>query len=288
MCRVLTIACRECVERRKLVEMFVKALIKASKHDPRLATVSRGARSSHGDGWGYALAMESGSGVVVAYDRFPTAIYSPSSRDVVSNVVSWIARYERCIALMHSRASSRGEPLGTMASHPFMYRVRIGGNEVTMFFAHNGGSDKSRLMKDLRGLGLSLSRHIHSDSYMLGLAIAKRLEKLGEMDRDAVLNTIASTVSTYCRTETRVLGGVTSTLIVSDDDAFSVVTSWFSEERAFYYQPLIVELGAFVAIASPTVIDFANVPRDLVKPMPNGSAALIDFSGLRYMREWGS
>lgn len=162
-----------------------------------------------------------------------------------------------------------------------MYRLRIGNVNATMFFAHNGGSDKDALLERLRGLGIDVVKHLQSDSYLLGLALAKELEGLQSADRRIVVEKVSRIVSTYCRRGDRMLGGVTSTLIAMDGEAFAIVTSWFSDEKAFYYQPMMLELRDLIAIASPTVMDFVAVPRNLVKPMANRTVALLDFEGLK-------
>ncbi len=277
MCRILALTCTNCKLCPYEIKDLIKALVRASMRDPRLEFVSDGRRVSHDDGWGVAAAIRRGSGLGVLYERMGIPIFSKASKPLLLQVTKYLSGAEGAIALLHSRAASLGEPLGTEAAHPYSYEVVINEKRMTMFFAHNGAADKDRLCKELR-----IPKHRYSDSYALGLYIAKRLESSESLDPKNVAKLVLESLSTFCVKNGKKRGGVTVTMIVSDDDAFAVATSWFDEgnpKSTTYYQPYVASYGRIKFFASPTVIDALKRKVD-AKPLESGKAVVIGFGKL--------
>ncbi|NPA97150.1 MAG: hypothetical protein GXO32_06070 [Crenarchaeota archaeon] len=295
MCRLLALHCIECRELSNAISLTLDALVEASSFDSRLIAVTAGRRESHGDGWGYALALNRGGAPAVAHDKFILPIFSQFSREVLAQVARFLGVRGEAAAILHARAASPSEPLGSRASHPYEYRIRVGDEEeATLYFAHNGGANKDALRKELK-----LARHYHTDSYALGLYIARALESSQCLEERCLARAVAEAVGRFCVKDGKPLGGVTAALLVSDKGFALVASSWFDssdELRAQYYQPYaaLIKRGerALAVFASPTVIDRL---RELglawrAKPIDAGEVIAIDAradSGFRRLARIG-
>ena len=277
MCRILALTCSSCRLCTYEIQKVIDAFVKASRLDPRLEYVSDGRRRSHDDGWGVAVAFRKGERVGVLYERMGIPVFSRASRYVLKQLVKYLTAADEAIAVIHSRAASLGEPLGTEAAHPYRYEVEVRRERVTVFFAHNGAADKDRLCEEL-----ALPKHSYTDSYALGLHIARSLERAGILEPREVAKLVLEAVSRYCVKDGKRRGGVTTTLVVRDSTAFAIATSWFDESNpksVTYYQPYIATYGKLHFFASPTVIDALGGDVG-AKALASGRAVLITFGSL--------
>lgn len=172
MCRILI--ARLTRPNVELIDDLFGAFINASKHDPYLLKVTRGATASHSDGWGLiAVGAIDGTLSIVEY-RSPYPVFSNAVSEIIELIKSKISMFEEVYLLIHSRKASRGEPYGTDYLHPF-FRLSERG---ALWFAHNGGASK----KELAEL-LGVHYWLNVDSGLLGQYLMSKVMECYESGR---------------------------------------------------------------------------------------------------------
>jgi len=253
LCRLVALAARE--PRLTEIVSIVEALIEASRHDPRLERVSGGSRHSHDDGWGLAalaiVRRGSSKKVGYVYERSSLPIFDPLSIRTLTHLVRRSCRCEELYMVIHSRAASRGEPLGSEAAHPYREVIDSRG---AIWFAHNGSADKDALAREL-----GVSPALHTDSELLAMYIAcelrAELSRRGRLDEPSRLLTriVRSAVERFCRDR-----AVVSALLVYLDGYVGLYATTYvpsDERRLEYYRPYVISSSGLSAVVSPTVAD---------------------------------
>jgi len=253
LCRLIAVAARE--PPLSDIETLLNALIEASRHDPRLERVSGGARSSHDDGWGLAAVMvverDGVKKVGYIYERSSLPIFDPLSVKVLKHLVKKACSCTELYIVVHARAASRGEPLGTEAAHPYREDIDSRG---AIWFAHNGSANKDALAREL-----GVSPALHTDSELLAMHIACELRE--ELSRRGSLQEFTKVLSAilkraierFCPSR----AAVSALLAYLDGCIDLLVTTYAPREspRLEYYRPYVVSLPRVKAVVSPTVAD---------------------------------
>ncbi len=248
MCRLVIAALRPSEALREL-RILAMGLVEASAYDPYLEAVSRGRRASHGDGWGLAAIGIARGRPVVLNHKSILPIYHEISRSVLELFMERLGMYDELYLAIHARASSRGEPYGAEYAHPYRVDTEFG----AIWLVHNGGVDKISIARELR-----LSPWLYTDSQMLAIYIAKRLERCATKLED-----LDSCVADIYRDARRFLSTCsalhTGLLVLYQDTARLYASAYVAEwdrcdnERKLYYQLYSFTKPGIVTITSSTL-----------------------------------
>lgn len=121
---------------REDLERLVDGLRRAAERDTTAEKVPM-KDNVHPDGWGFALYSSRG----LAYYR--------SNRPIFKEDVTLPPTDGKVYAIFHARKASKGSPVKTRFSHPFLGQTE----NSFVFLAHNGSLDKERLARTLGSTG---------------------------------------------------------------------------------------------------------------------------------------
>ncbi|PCN49860.1 hypothetical protein B6U99_07505 [Candidatus Geothermarchaeota archaeon ex4572_27] len=256
MCRLLVFACRP--GKVDLLLGLADALVEASRSDPLLAEAS--GATSHGDGWGYAIAALGDEGLAVRHYVSARPIWLEADR--LRAAVEELKAYRGAVGVVHARRAGKEGPRGGEHSHPYGYRVE----GALMFFAHNGGMDKASLASRL---GLSDLSKV-TDSYLAGLMLARLME------RGLSVEEAYRELAPYTKTalDTGLILAATGRL---EAYASAHVASGLSEARLRYYEVHYAEDEGVAAAMSSTVSMVAR-GRGVVEARPAEWGSLLRLS----------
>lgn len=246
MCRMISFAAtREGISN---VTMLVEGLVESSREDPYSKPLTKD--TSHGDGWGYAIAYERGGYLYLEHYK----TLNPIFEDVhgVGKLLGTLNRSEKVWGVAHSRKASRNEPKSIIDTHPF-HGVTIDG--VEFYLAHNGTIKKDRM----KGYREVMER---CDSLILTLYLSRILleDFPEEFKKLACREYLKSALN---------LG----LLILTFKNQPYVQTFTYNifddEDRELYYRQYLVGDGSFYAVTSSTITDYYVTIFDKVE-VPKG------------------
>lgn len=108
-----------------------KSLSEVSQNDPLYSPDDKITVESHDDGWGF---VQFGNG---------TIIHQRSGKPIFKNLHPPLEGSGKLI--VHSRKADKGEPVGTINSHPY----HRSDPEYDMYFCHNGAYNKDKISERL-------------------------------------------------------------------------------------------------------------------------------------------
>ncbi len=264
MCRLVIAALRPSEALREL-RILTMGLVEASAYDPYLEAASKGKRVSHGDGWGLAAIGIARGRPVVLNHKSILPIYNEMSRSILELFMDRLGMYDELYLAIHARASSRGEPYGAEYAHPYRVDTEFG----AIWFVHNGGVDKVSIAREL-----GLSPWLYTDSQMLAIYIAKRLERCATK-----LDDLDSCVASIYRDARRFLSTCsalhTGLLVLYQDAARLYASAYVAEwdkcndEKKLYYQLYSFAKPSIVAMASSTLMLYVGKAIELA-PVSHG------------------
>ncbi len=139
---------------------LIKALARSARMDPYLKALGV-EPPTHGDGWGFAVAVLKDGAVRAHHMRYGLPIYV--DREGVAGLLKIISSpgVEWVVGVAHARRASKGEPVTWVDAHPFHALMRDG---TEVYVAHNGRVDKKALQgpprrTDTLALTLYLARN---------------------------------------------------------------------------------------------------------------------------------
>ena len=165
---------------------LVELAARAAERDPYLYKAY--GQNTHCHGYGFVLLYRvERDAWRILYERYDAYNLSLSEEEacrknieavkgVAERLKAILAASDEAFIIFHVRHASEESPRGSMNAHPFFVKSRLWSGALEIYLAHNGSIDKTGLAHELR-----LSPDDYTDSHLLALSIARRLEA-GEED----------------------------------------------------------------------------------------------------------
>lgn len=258
MCRIMGFAGGNVEEER--IRKYLKAFVKASRHDFLLAKI--GKRKSHGDGWGYFIVSVYNNSISYAYGKSVRPVYEEEK--MLLKTMDFLVSSEYVFAIYHSRLASPHEPIDIYSTQPFVKTYfTLDSKKGILAFIHNGSVDKEGIASSL---GLKEIVDVFSDSYFAAEALALSLSK--GLHVFEALNKVFS----YTKTAFSTL-----TINVFEHEISLISTNYFVKTdplRNKYYSIYVKRLDNITVYASSTI---AHIVNEKFTPMKYGSVEKVTF-----------
>lgn len=242
------------------LSMLVELAARAAEKDPYLYKAY--SQEAHCHGYGFVLLYRiEGDAWRILYERYDAYGANLSEEEAcrrnieavkgsTERLKAILATADEAFIIFHVRLASAGSPRGSMNAHPFFVKSRRWSGALEIYLAHNGSIDKSSLAHELH-----LSPDDYTDSHLLALSIARRLET-GEEDIVRIL------VENYKYTIT----AYNIAILVLEDKSGSVFPSMYlvsgysedlDEAKKEYYKHYVFTQSTAAGIVSSTIRDLA-------------------------------
>ncbi len=300
MCRITAFYLRN--PAHEVLAKIFEAHRDASIDDPKLAAIS--SRRSHLDGWGYAIASRRKGALSISFSKYGWGIDTECSSRVLEILVERLSKVDEVVGVLHSRAASPGQPLGDVAAHPYHVTVVIGGEQrrvledawsswlglkhleeamvlltriesyirgeaqvVHLFVAHNGSVDREALAKALRIKSVAM----YTDSHLLALYLAKKLEEENRFDAKLLASILGEVFDSYTPSGTALNVAMLAYRPPSDVELLLCTRlKNVSDAKREYYRMVVARLGEGIVVASSTVGDLLEKKGVRVEDLEEG------------------
>lgn len=176
MCRFAVFATRN----YGLVLSVLASLVEASRFD-FIADREWGFKS-HGDGWGYSVAVFKGRWFSSTYKT-----RSPIWYDDMGFLRSLVEGADLVLGLVHTRKASSGMPVDTFSAHPYTVQVEDGS---LLHVAQNGGIDRDRAVEEFLGNEVKFDVSRVTDTFVYALLIAREYDGTSGSPPKRLLNAL--------------------------------------------------------------------------------------------------
>ena len=266
MCRLISFATT--ADGLPELAALVKALARSAARDPLLEAL--GVRQpSHGDGWGFAVAVLKGGAWRFHFMKFGNPIFRDSEGLRGLMRILSDSEGEVFLGVIHARRASKGEAVTWVDAHPHHAIVRDG---TEIYVAHNGRVNKE-------GLGGPLRR---SDTVSLALYLARNPPLTEGLRKVVGSGYVESALSLGI-----LIAGLGGAVRVASLNYVSPKVR--DEARRKYYAMHLLEGGKyFVATASSTTASFFEESAGIkARELSNGELVFMEAGpeGVSYSRE---
>jgi len=253
MCRILFLAIEMNDKSKSILDILINSFIRASEYDYYFEQYTKGARIRHDDGWGIAVGAIYRDYLALFHEKSALPVFHDVSKTILYTMINKVKDFEKAYVILHSRAASRTEPLGSENAHPFREDYSLG----ILWLVHNGGINKKKIAKDI-----GIYPWIYIDSAVLTKYIAKKIDSCVKNCSD-IPNCVSEIYrEVYDKYLDRCLALVTG-LLISCRDSVELYASTplkdshtCSELKRKYYQVYMLEQDSISAMMSSTIRDF--------------------------------
>ncbi len=233
----------------------------AARGDPYLRAVT-GGEDRHCHGYGYVLLTRGSTGAWrISYERYDALSENvdeeeacrrnlEAAKGAAEKLHGLLRAAEEAVLVFHVRRAGRREPRGSLNAHPYSVTAAAPRGAAVLYLAHNGG-----LRKDELASALGVAAEAYTDSNLLALWIAKRVEE-GVEPPVALAQGYRYAKSGYD----------VALLVVEDRLRYASprllyaagMAPGLDEARRRYYAPVAFEAQGAVGFTSSTILDLAR------------------------------